>query len=92
MLRDTEMLDEDALFFDPPVADLASFAGTRSTGRKTNEIQQALKNFEKYFNKPEGTATIEEVEATPGGIEEWCKEDVLDIVVGKGDKRMDLIS
>ena len=50
--------------------------------------ERALRNYEKYFNKPEGSATVGEVESMPGGVEEWSKEDVLDIVVGGSDKSM----
>ena len=77
--------DDDNMFFDPPVAPLASFGGSRATGRDNIQFDKALTNYEKYFNKPEGTATVEEVEAMPGGIAEWCKDDVLEIMVGSGE-------
>lgn len=49
---------------------------------------RALRNYEKYFNREEGSATVGEVESMPGGVEEWSKEDVLDIIVGGSDKSL----
>ena len=50
--------------------------------------ERALRNYEKYFDKPEGSVTIAEIEAMPGGVEEWSKEDVLEIVVGSKESSL----
>jgi len=80
-MRGTDMSENVFAFFDPPIVNASHFG--RDNARNSEVALRALKNYETYYGKPAGSATIEEVVAAPGGIEEWSKEDVLDIMVGR---------
>ena len=88
-IRGTDMSDNVFAFFDPPIVTASHFG--RDTSRSSQAVQRALKNYEAYYGKPAGSATVGEVEAAPGGIEEWSKEDVLDIMVDRSSKRTQIL-
>lgn len=51
--------------------------------------QKALRNFCEYHNFDIKDITVQQVKDSPGGIEEWSKDDVLQIVVDNASEKRD---